>query len=150
VDEQFVAEIRETVERRLIELGHPLERLTEAEVREEFDRRPEDGQPWLHYELEVAGERCLYGVLPVAGDDDEVRLGQQSAEDDFVRLRGEGRLIVVNNVIVAPRGVLVTYVLAHDGVDQNDAELEEAMSNFLSSVWDPATVRPLILPRQEG
>ena len=149
MDEQFVAEIRETVERRLIELGHPLERLTDSEVREEFDRRPEEG-PWLHYEVEVAGERCLYGVLPVAGDDDEVRRGQQGAEADFVRLRGEGRLVVVNNVIVAPRGVLVTYLLAHEGVDQSDSDLEEAMSNFLASVWDSATGRPLILPRQQG
>jgi hypothetical protein len=147
VDQQFVDEVRETVERRLIELGHPLERLDDEEVGEEYDRRPEEG-PWLHYEVEVAGERCLYGVLPVSGDDEEVRRGQQGSEEDFVRLRGEGRLLVVNNVIVAPRGVLVTYVLAHDGVDQNDAELEEAMSNFLSSVWDPATVRPLILPRE--
>ena len=98
----------------------------------------------------MAGEQCAYGVLPVAGDDEEVRRGQQGAEDDFVRLRSEGRLLVVNNVIMAPRGVLVSYVLANDGVDQNDAELEESMSNLLSSVWDPGTVRPLILPREEG
>lgn len=150
MDQQFVDEIKETVERRLIELGHPLQRLNEDEVRDEYDRRPEEGQPWLHYEVEVAGESCLYGVLPVAGDDDEVREGQQSAEDDFVRLRGEGRLIVVNNVIMAPRGVLVTYVLAQEGVDQNDAELDESLSTFLSSVWDPATVRPLIVPREAG
>lgn len=148
MDQQFLDEVRETVERRLIELGHPLVRLTDSEAREEYDRQPEDG-PWLHYEVEVAGEQCAYGVLAVAGDDDEVRRGQQGAEDDFVRLRGDGRLVVVNNVIVAPRGVLVTYVLAHDGVDQNDAELEESMSNFMSAVWDHATVRPLILPKQE-
>ena len=142
-----MADVRETVERRLIELGHQLVRLTDSEVGEDYDSRPEDG-PWLHYEVEVAGERCAYGVLPVAGDDEEVRRGQQGSEEEFMRLRGDGRLVVVNNVIMAPRGVLVTYVLAHDGVDQNDSELDEAMNRFLGSVWDPATVRPLIVPRE--
>lgn len=139
----FGRDVIDVIRQRLPELGAAPAELADGELSSRFGRA-EVWEPATHFEVELAGEACAFTVTPLAGEDAERREPLQTIEDEVVRLQQSGRIALLQPVIVAPRGMIVTDIVSEREDAQGDADLEEAMGRFLDAALDAKTVRPIL------
>jgi hypothetical protein len=144
--DDFARDVLDVVRQRLPELGAAPGELPDGELSARFGRE-EVLEPSFHFEVELAGEACAFSVAPLAGEDAERREPLQTVEDEVVRLQQSGRLALLQPVIAAPRGMIVTDIVSERADAAGDAELERAMGRFLDAALDHKTVLPIIRPR---